>query len=75
MPEHWWDAWTEGPPELAGWYAIRWCYYAEEGEFTDVDYWNGSRWEEDLPMILRSPTQFASRAEALKWSLDHEPQF
>lgn len=67
------DKWVQEPhPPATGWYAILYCYDAEEGIFPTADYWNGKEWNQGYPVVSHSPESFKTFAEAYEWADMHD---
>ena len=68
--------WIYDDPDESGWYAITYCYDAQEGIFPGAAYWDqhGQKWRSRLPIGGRSPAPFASEDDALVWARQHDPE-
>lgn len=64
----------EHPPETVGWYATVLCWDAQEGLIPRAEYWDGSHWVGDRPVVQRSPETFTSEPEAHAWAYAHDPE-
>lgn len=54
-------------PQQKGWYAISYCWEAEEGIFNGASFWTGTNWEGCLP-IFAFAGPFETSAEAVAWA-------
>ncbi len=66
------DPWIYAPPDFPGWYATESCWDTAEGIFPGANYWNGVEWDEQVPILSRSPWPFDTRSEAMEWARAHD---
>lgn len=55
---------TDSPSGGQGWYAIHYCWEANEGSFTDAVYYDGEKLSRDSLPILEIAGPFKTEAEA-----------
>jgi hypothetical protein len=60
-------------PTKAGWYATTYCWDPMEGVFVGANKWDGSNWEESLP-VGGHFGPFESEELAQAWAEEHDPE-
>jgi hypothetical protein len=65
---------SDHPPTETGWYATTHCWDPYEGIFPGAHFWNAEWISEGHPIGQRSPMAFTSKAEALEWAYQHDPE-
>lgn len=62
-----WDHDAKAPPK-PGIYAILYCWEPQEGVFDGAAYWNGKKWDQELPIGAFSFQPFKTIKEAEEWA-------
>ncbi len=62
-----WSDWIHNAkPNNAGYYTINYCWDIDEGSFCEVSYWNGNKWNDELP-ISKYAGPFENKELAESW--------
>ena len=67
-----WLNYTEQKPDKEGFYAIMYCFGPTEGFLPDSDYWDGKKWDSNLPVCLFSSQIFDDYEAAGQWANDND---
>jgi len=62
-------------PDQAGWYSICFSWEAEEDVMAGAAYFDGKRWQTDLPIVARSPRSFLTQAAAEEYAEEFDPGY
>jgi hypothetical protein len=61
-------------PQFKGWYAVNYCWDVVEGSCCGVDYFDGIKWVQNLPLgNIAGP--FDIKQEAQKWCDENDISF